>query len=91
MADNQINERTLRFIEETGLRSRVRFLADEGSSVIDRLGVRKLDPEPMEAGVPHPTTYLLDRDGVVRFLDVREDFHIWLDPKLLARELANLD
>jgi hypothetical protein len=44
-----------------------------------------------EAGAPHPTTYLLDRDGVVRFLDVREDFHSWLEPKLLARELANLD
>jgi hypothetical protein len=35
---------------------------------------------PIEAGVPHPATSLLDRDGVVRFVDVLEDFHVWLDP-----------
>ena len=87
LASNQINERTLRFINELGLRARVRFLSDEGSAVIDQLKLRRENPEPIEAGVPHPATYLLDREGVIRFVDVREDFHIWLDPSLLVEAL----
>jgi len=91
MADNQINDRTRAFIAEQGLRQRVRFLVDRGSRDIDRLGLRRPNAEAIEEGVPHPTTYLIDRNGVVQFVDVREDFHIWLDPELLAQELAALD
>ena len=91
MADNQINARTRRFIDENGLRDRVRFLVDAGSATIDRLGLRRENPEPIEQGVPHPTTYLLDRAGVVRFVDSREDYHIWLDPQRLITEIAKLD
>jgi len=90
MADNQVNEKARRFIEEAGLRKRVRFLVDPGSRAIDRLGVRRPNPEPVELGVPHPTTYLLDREGIVRFVDVREDFHIWLDPGLVSEQVAAL-
>lgn len=90
MADNQINARTRTFIDEARLRDRVHFVSDPGSRTIDALGIRKLDPEPMEAGVPHPATYLLDRDGIVRLVDVREDFHIWLDPAVLRDALAQM-
>ena len=90
MADNQINARTRTFIDEARLRDRVHFLADPESRTIDALGIRNLHAEPMEAGVPHPATYLLDREGVVRFVDVREDFHIWLDPALLTTALASI-
>jgi peroxiredoxin len=90
MADNQINERTRRFIDEAGLRDRVRFLADPGSATIDRLGLRRPNAEEMEAGVPHPATYLLDENGVIRFIDVREDFHLWLDPEMLVAALQKL-
>lgn len=88
MAEGQINERTRAFIDEYGLRDRVLFLSDPESELIARLGILKQDPEPMETGVPHPTTILLDRDGVIRFVDVREDFHIWLAPELVMGELA---
>lgn len=83
----QINPKTLRFIEELGLRRRVVFLADPGSRSIESLGLLLPDPEPIEAGVPHPTTYLLDPDGRVRLVDVREDYHVWLDPTLVLRAL----
>ena len=44
--------------------------------------------QAIEAGVPHPTTYVLDRQGIVRFADARSDFHIWLDPELVLEALA---
>jgi peroxiredoxin len=90
MADNQVNAKTLRFIDSLGLRERVHFAVDPGSAAIDRLGVRLEHAEPIEAGVPNPTTMLLDADGVVRFLDVRRDYHLWLDPDLAADALAAL-
>lgn len=88
MADEQINRKTLWFIDGNGLREQVRFLRDPQSVVIDRLHLRRPNPEPIEQGVPHPATYVLDRDGVIRFVDVREDFHFWLDPEAVLEALA---
>ena len=90
MAASQVNPKTHWFIDGNGLRQQVHFLQDPHSRVIDQLGLRRPDPEPMEAGVPHPTTYLLDRDGIVRLVDVREDYHLWLDPAPLLDALAAL-
>jgi peroxiredoxin len=90
LPDVQVNEKTLRFIDELGLRDRVRFAVDPGSRTIDRLGLLKADPEPMELGVPHPATYVLDREGRVRFVDVREDFHIWLDAETVVAALREI-
>ncbi len=90
MAEGQINDKTRRFVEEAGLRERVRFLKDPDSRVIETYGLLLADPEPMEAGVPHPATYLIDREGRVRLVDVREDFHIWLDPAALREGLASI-
>ena len=91
MSSHQMSPRGLRFIDEYGLRERIHFVLDEDSAAIRRLGILKQDPEPIETGVPHPATYLLDREGVIRFADIREDFHIWLDPRRLAAELSKLD
>ncbi len=90
MASNQVNAKTVRFVDELGLRDRIRFARDEDSAAIDSLGLRKQDAESIEAGVPHPASYVLDREGVVRFVDVREDFHIWLDPDEVLQVLATL-
>jgi peroxiredoxin len=90
MAKRQINARSLLFIDDYGLRSRIHFWADPESQAIDALGVRRPDPEPIEEGVPHPTTLLVDAGGIVRFADVREDYHIWLDPAVLREALAKL-
>jgi peroxiredoxin len=90
MADNQINAKTLRFVDELGLHRQVRFLRDDGSAAIDQLGLRKEDTEPIEEGVPHPATYVLDRNGIVRFADVRTDYHVWLEPDLLVDALASI-
>jgi len=90
VAQAQLNDKALRWMDGLGLRQRVRFALDPDSAAIEALGVLKRDPEPMEEGVPHPTTYLLDREGRVRFVDVREDFHIWIDPAVLVTALAEI-
>ncbi len=90
MADNQVNDKALRFIDGMGLRERIVFAIDPSSRAIDRLGLRRENAEPMEAGVPHPSTYVLDRDGVVRFADFRRDYHHWLDPERLVVALQGL-
>ena len=91
MSDAQINDRSRVFIDELGLAERILFLADPKSQLIRSLGILKQNPEAIEVGVPHPTTVLLDREGRVQFVDVREDFHIWLDPSALTEALARLD
>ena len=91
MAKRQWNPRALRFVDDYGLRSRIRFWADPDSRAIDRLGLRRPKPEPIEEGVPHPTTLLVDRGGIVRFADVREDFRLWLDPARVREALVGLE
>jgi peroxiredoxin len=91
MSDIQVNHRTRSFIDELGLANRILFLADPKSRLIRDLGILKADSEPIEKGVPHPTTLLLDRSGRIRFIDVRTDFHIWLDPAVLVEAVERLD
>jgi peroxiredoxin len=91
MAKGQYNARSDRFVDDYNLRGRVHFWRDPDSRAIDALGLRRPKPEPIEAGVPHPTTLLLDRGGVVRFVDVREDYQRWLDPAVIREEVAKLE
>jgi peroxiredoxin len=88
MAKGQYNARSDRFVDDYGLRGRIHFWRDPDSRAIDALGLRRPNPEPIEAGVPHPTTLLLDRAGIVRFVDVREDYHVWLAPEVVKEALA---
>ena len=90
LPDNQVNAKTVRFIDGNGLRQRVQFLRDPDGRAIDQLGLRRANPEPIEVGVPHPATYVLDREGRVRLVDVREDFHIWLDPEPIIAALERI-
>ena len=91
MAEAQINERTRVFVDELRLADRVLFVSDPKSRLIRTLGILKEDPEPIEQGVPHPTTLLLDREGMIRFVDVRRDYHFWLDPKQTLERLVTLE
>lgn len=90
MSDAQINDRSRIFIDELGLADRILFLADPKSQLIRDLGILKEDPESIEIGVPHPTTLVLDKAGIVQFLDIRENYHFWLDPAAMTDVLARL-
>ncbi len=91
MSDAQMNERTRVFVDELGLNEQILFLSDPKSQLIRDLGILKENPENIEKGVPHPTTLLLDEAGIIRFVDVREDFHFWLDPSAVKAALSKLD
>ncbi|MFK7895485.1 MAG: redoxin domain-containing protein [Myxococcota bacterium] len=90
MSDTQINERTRTFINELGLADRILFLSDPKSQLIRDLGILLEDPEHIEIGVPHPTTVLLDQEGIIRFVDLRENYHFWLAPEAVKKALAAL-
>jgi peroxiredoxin len=87
VASRHLNPKALRFIDGNALREAVTFLHDPDGAAIDSLGLRRPGAEEMELGVPHPATYVLDRQGVVRLVDVREDYHIWLDPEPVLETL----
>jgi len=91
MSDAQINDRSRIFIDELGLADRILFLSDPKSQLIGDLGILKENPESIEIGVPHPTTLILDKDGIVQFVDVRENYHFWLDPAAMTDVLSRLE
>jgi peroxiredoxin len=91
MSAAQINARSRIFINELGLADQILFLSDPKSQLIRDLGILKEDPESIEIGVPHPTTLVLDEAGVVQFVDVRENYHFWLDPAAMTDVLARLE
>lgn len=53
-----------RISKEDGQAPDYTFLSDSGHRVINRYGL--LNPDDPR-GIPHPTTYLIDRQGVVRW------------------------
>jgi peroxiredoxin len=50
------------------------ILADERSTAIDAYGVRNTWAL-FHRRIPHPATYVIDRDGIVRFADVRRQHY----------------
>ena len=64
------------------------FLSDPGHRVIDRYGL--LNPDD-DRGIPHPTTFVLDRDGVVRWKFVETDYRIRATNEMILDALAELE
>lgn len=64
------------------------FLSDPGSQVIGRYGLRNADDD---RGIPHPTTFVLDRDGVVRWKFVETDYRVRPTNEMILEALARID
>lgn len=65
-----------RVVEEDSIPSDILFLADPELRVINRYGL--FNPDGAGDGryqVPHPATFVIDRDGVVRFAFADVDFY----------------
>lgn len=65
------------------------LLSDPDSKVIDAYGVRNELPGA-PPGIPHPATFVIDGQGVVRFAKVSRDPRLRTSPELIVGELDRL-
>jgi peroxiredoxin len=64
-----------RISADDSIAPRFPFLTDPGHRVIDRYGLFNPD-DPNGRQITHPATYLIDRDGVVRWKHVEVDYAV---------------
>jgi peroxiredoxin len=65
------------------------LLSDEGSKVIEQYDLKN-KWEPFHRGVPHPATYIIDKQGIVRFEEVRQNYLFRTKLKTIFEELKKL-
>ena len=82
------NEQSQKVAE--GLQLGYRFLADRDLAVARRFGLVHQRGGPDGQDVPRPTTIVLDRDGVVRWLSVSRNFQVRPDPGDVLRAVRAL-
>jgi peroxiredoxin len=75
-----------RILGETVAAPDFRMLRDTGHAVIDRYGI--FNPESSESRpVPHPTTLVIDREGVVRWRVTETDYQLRPEPEQVIAAL----
>ena len=62
-------------MESDGLMIDFTLLSDPGAGVINRYGLYNQD-DPRGRAIPHPTTYVIDMDGVVRWKMTEVNYRI---------------
>jgi peroxiredoxin len=62
-----------RISKDDGIEPDFPFLSDPGHRVIDRYGL--LNPNDRR-GIPHPTTFVIDKDGIVRWKFIEVNYKI---------------
>ena len=77
-------------VAEDGYRS-IDFplLSDPGAAVINRYGLFNTE-DPRGRAIPHPTTYVIDMEGVVRWKMTEVDYSIRPENEDILRELRAL-
>ena len=65
------------------------FLSDAGAAVINRYGLFNQD-DPRGRAIPHPTTYVIDMDGVVRWKFTEVDYRVRPTNEDILAELREL-
>ncbi len=76
--------------ENDGLRLDYTFLSDPEAAVIRRYGLYNQD-DPRGRAIPHPTTYVIDMDGVVRWKMTEVNYRIRPENEDILAALAELD
>lgn len=79
-----------RVAEEFGVTVDYQLLTDLDHRVIDRYGLFNPD-EPRHRPVPHPATYVIDREGVVRFAFVEVNYRVRAENEDILEVLTGLD
>ena len=73
-----------------GQSPRFPFLTDPGHKVIDRYGLFNPD-DPRGRQITHPATYVIDRDGIVRWRHVEVDYTVRPTNEDILRALEEID
>ena len=63
------------------------LLSDPNAAVINRYGLFNQD-DPRGRAIPHPTTYVIDMDGVIRWKMTEVDYTIRPENEDIAAALA---
>ncbi len=74
-------------IVKGGARPDFTFLSDPGHRVIDRYGLLNMDNS---RGIPHPTTYVIDRKGVVKWKFTEVNYRIRPTNQMILDALAKI-
>jgi peroxiredoxin len=82
------NEQSQRFAERLGLS--YRFVADPELTVARRYGLIHRGGGPGGVDVPRPATIVVDREGVVRWLALSNNFQVRPDPADVVRAVRAL-
>ena len=75
-------------ISTDGRRPDFTFLIDPGHRVIDRYGL--LNPQGRGGTIPHPTTLVIDKKGVVTWKYVETDYRIRPSNQQILEALSKL-
>jgi peroxiredoxin len=76
--------------ENDGLVIEHTLLSDPGAAGIDRYGLFNQD-DPRGRAIPHPTTYVIDMDGVVRWKMTEVNYRIRPENADILDALQELD
>ena len=74
-------------ISPDGVKPGFTFLSDSGHRVIDRYGLLN----PSGQGLPYPTTYVIDRHGVVRWKRTDIDYKVRPTNQMILEALTRLE
>jgi peroxiredoxin len=74
-------------ISADGMKATLTSLSDPGHKVIDRYGLLN----PNGQGWPHPTTYVIDKQGVVRWKFTEINYKIRPTNQMILDALAKLE
>ncbi len=66
------------------------MLSDEHGTVTEKYDLKN-NWDLIHRGVPHPATYIIGRDGIVRFAEVRQNFLVRIKPATILDELRKLE
>lgn len=77
-----------RMVDEHGVEPDYTFLSDEGHRVIDRYGLLNAESE---RPIPHPTTFVIDREGVVRWKFIEIDYTTRPSNEMILEALERIE
>jgi thioredoxin-dependent peroxiredoxin len=82
----ELKQRAKEFVADRTIPEHFRFLIDPDYSFTNAYGLRWEAPRE----TAYPSTFVIDRQGVVRFAHISKSHGDRTDPKTILKELANL-